>query len=169
MNVIRHDDRDLEVERLFVVVQTTREHDRSHGSWKNPPPISAKCHKMLPVIDLKMRQLPAIKSLRHEVYVGTAAFGCPRSKAPLVLILGRPRCLVRDFREVGKSGVQFGNFLAGRKGELRSPGQPMAAVPTKSYSVLTLSNAYNLGLPAQVRRYFSWHEGYNWIANNLLK
>ena len=25
-----------------------------------------------------------MRSLRYEVYVGTAAFGCPRSKAPLV-------------------------------------------------------------------------------------
>jgi hypothetical protein len=44
---------------------------------------------VLRVIDLKMRQLPAIKSLRHvEIYVGTAALGCPRSEAPQLLILG---------------------------------------------------------------------------------
>jgi hypothetical protein len=88
VNMIRHDNRNLEVELFSVVMQTAFKHDRSHVSRKNPPPISAKCYKMLRVINLKMRQLPAIKSLRHKLFVGTAAFGCPRSEAPLFLILG---------------------------------------------------------------------------------
>lgn len=66
VNVIRHDDRDLEVELLLVVMQAACEHDRSHSRKKSPPPISAKCDKMLRIIDLKMRQLPAVKSLRHR-------------------------------------------------------------------------------------------------------
>jgi hypothetical protein len=43
---------------------------------------------------------------------------------------GCPGCQSEDFREIGKTKFQFGNFLAGEKGELRSPGKPMAAVPT---------------------------------------
>jgi hypothetical protein len=91
VNMIRHDDSHFEVELLTIVVETAFEHDRAHVSRQNPPPISAKCHKVPRVIDLKMRQLPAIKSLRHRVFVGTAAFGCPRSAAPLLLILELPR------------------------------------------------------------------------------
>jgi hypothetical protein len=32
-----------------------------------------------------MRKLSTIKSLRHRLYGGTAALGCPRSEAPLCL------------------------------------------------------------------------------------
>jgi hypothetical protein len=70
VNVIRHDDRDLEVEPLLVVVQTACEHDGAHVSRQYPAMVSAEGHKMLCVIDLKMRQLSAIKSLRHRGLCG---------------------------------------------------------------------------------------------------
>ena len=69
VNVIRHDDGDFEIELLFVVVQTACERDRSHASRKNPATVSAEGHKMLRIVDLKMRQLPAIKSLRHRRFM----------------------------------------------------------------------------------------------------
>ena len=94
VNMIRHDNRHLEVELVTVVVETACKHDGPHASGKNPPPISAEGNKMLPIVDLQMRQLPTIKRLRHKGYVGTAAFGCPRSEAPLVLILGLLRLCV---------------------------------------------------------------------------
>jgi len=70
VNVIRNDNGDLEIELFPVVMQTAFKHDRSHASRKNPTPISAESHKMLRIIDLKMRQLPAIKRLRHRGLCG---------------------------------------------------------------------------------------------------
>jgi hypothetical protein len=50
---------------------------------QDPSLIGAESHKMLPVINLKMRKLPSVESLCHKVHVGTAALGCPRSVALL--------------------------------------------------------------------------------------
>src|SRR5580658_8790455 len=103
MNVIGHHNRHAQIEFDSVVMQAASQHDRPRCSRQYPSPVSAESDKMLPVIHLKMRQLPTIKSLRHrlrgkstklkscdkakayaglKVYVGTAAPGCPRSAAP---------------------------------------------------------------------------------------
>src|SRR6266576_3344801 len=69
VHVSRHDDCDLEVKFFSVVVQTACEHDRSHVSRQYPAMVGAERHKMPRIIDLKMRQLPAIKSLRHRRFM----------------------------------------------------------------------------------------------------
>jgi len=40
---------------------------------------------VLPVITLKMRKLSAIEGLKHWVYVGTAALGCPAERSSALL------------------------------------------------------------------------------------
>jgi hypothetical protein len=105
--------------------------------WQDPSVISAESNKVLTVINLKMRKLSAVESLRHKEkdYVGTAALGCPGaqlrafdSSAALVAAWHFSDKLER----IGKKLSQVGNSIAGHKnqGELRSPGQPRAAVPT---------------------------------------
>ncbi len=85
VNMIRHHNSDTEIEFHPVIVKAALQHNRTCPIRKHPPPVSAECYKMLPVIALKMRKLSAIESLRHRFYVGTAAPGCPRSEAPLCL------------------------------------------------------------------------------------
>ena len=79
MNVIRHHGDDAKIVFRSVVVQTTFQHDGTHMLRQYPSPISTECYKMLPVINLKMREPPTVEGLRHKIYVGTAALGCPRS------------------------------------------------------------------------------------------
>jgi len=85
VNVIRHHDRNTQILLRSVVVQTAPEHDRPHLLRQDPSPLSAESNKVLPIIQLKVRQLTPVKSLWHRGlefdYVGTAAFGCPRSEA----------------------------------------------------------------------------------------
>ncbi|MFZ0860770.1 MAG: hypothetical protein WAN18_08830, partial [Candidatus Sulfotelmatobacter sp.] len=75
MNMVRHHDGNTQIVFRSVVVQTGFQHERAHLHRKKPPPISAESHKMLMVINLKMRKLPTVEGLRHKVYVGTAALG----------------------------------------------------------------------------------------------
>ncbi len=73
--MIRHNHRDPKIEFRSVVMQTAIKHGLPHTFRKNPPMIGTESHKMLSVIALKMRKLSAIESLRHKLYVGTAAPG----------------------------------------------------------------------------------------------
>jgi hypothetical protein len=123
VNVIGHDDRNLEVELLFVVLQTACEHDRSHGSRKDPPPISAESHKMLRLIDLKMRQLPTIKSLRRRGLCGDSRLrlSAERSSA-LVLILGAaPAVSLKIFEKLERLNSSLGISLLARKASFARP------------------------------------------------
>jgi hypothetical protein len=82
MHMVRHHDGDLQVEPRPVVVQTRVENNRTNAFRENPPVLSAKSYKVRFVIDLKMRQLSPIKSLRHgKNRVGTAALGCPAERS----------------------------------------------------------------------------------------
>ncbi len=70
MHVIRHYDHDSEIEFCSVVMETAFENDRTYLLWKNPPLVSAECYKMLSAINLQMRKLPAVESLRHSESCG---------------------------------------------------------------------------------------------------
>jgi hypothetical protein len=90
------------------------------NNWANmlrqdPSLIGAESHKMLPVINLKMRKLPSVESLCHKVHVGTAALGCPRSEAPLVLILLPRRAGFNSFGRARKKNVPSWDSLAVQK------------------------------------------------------
>ncbi len=81
VHVIRHNDRDLQVIVPSVVVQAGFEDDCSDMRRNDPTPVRAERNKVRLLVDLQVRQLPSIESLRHRGYVGTAAPGCPRSAA----------------------------------------------------------------------------------------
>jgi hypothetical protein len=83
--MIRHNDGNPQIEFRSVVVKTRFQHNGTHPLRKDPPVVRAKCYEVLPVITLKMRELPPVKSLRHgknveQENVGTAALGCPGAK-----------------------------------------------------------------------------------------
>ncbi len=65
MNVVGHHDSNLEIESIPVVMKTAFEHDGSDRLREHPSVVSTERDEMGLVIDLKMRQLPAIKSMRH--------------------------------------------------------------------------------------------------------
>jgi len=77
--VVGHHESNAQVKLLSVVVQTAMQYDRANVLWQNPSVVGAESNKVLPVVNLKMRKLPAVKSLGHKDkdYVGTAALGCP--------------------------------------------------------------------------------------------
>jgi hypothetical protein len=78
MYVVGHHDGNAQVEVLSVVMQTAVQHNGSNVLWQDPSVVSAERNKVLPVINLKMRKLPAVEGLWHkDDYVGTAALGCP--------------------------------------------------------------------------------------------
>ena len=82
VHVIWHDNYDFQVVALTVVMETTFQSDRPSGVRKDPPALGTEGHEMRLVIDLKMRKLPPIKSLRHgKTNVGTAAIGCPAEQS----------------------------------------------------------------------------------------
>ena len=66
MHVIRHYDGNSKIEFRSIVMQAASESDRAHMLWKRKPMLGAERYKMLPVIDLKMRKLPPVESLRHR-------------------------------------------------------------------------------------------------------
>jgi hypothetical protein len=91
MNMVGHHNRDTKVEFLSVIMQARFEDKRPNARRKDPATVGAEGHEMLFVIDLEMRKLPAVESLGHRVYVGTAAFGCPGAKLRDPLMLMRDR------------------------------------------------------------------------------
>jgi len=133
VNVIGHDDRNLEVELLFVVVQTACEHDRSHGSRKDPPPISAESHKMLRLIDLKMRQLPTIKSLRHRGLCGDSRLrlSAERSSAGFDSRTA-PAVSLKIFEKLERLNSSLGISLLARKASFARPDSRWRLSPHKS-------------------------------------
>jgi hypothetical protein len=113
MHVIGHNHGNPKIEFVSVIVQTAAERDGTHRFRKNPSTISAECNKVLPVINLKMRQLPPVKRLWHKgskFYVGTAALGCPRSAAPRFLILVPHLSVVEGFRRDRTENVPTREF-----------------------------------------------------------
>jgi len=66
VHVIRHYDGDSKIEFRSIVMQAAFENDRAHMLWQNPPMVGAERYKMLPVIDLQMRKLAPVESLRQE-------------------------------------------------------------------------------------------------------
>ena len=65
MNMIRYHDSNMQVELPAVVVEAAFQHNGTHALWKNPPVSSAESYKVRLVVTLKMRELSAVKSLRH--------------------------------------------------------------------------------------------------------
>ena len=102
------------------------------------------------VIDLKVRKSPPIKSLRHRsTLCGDSRprlSGGAKLRLALIVVLG-------NFRPSNRFSWQFlrekpfpisGIEAMSEQGELRSPGQPRAAVPTcLSVSVAALNNSYS--------------------------
>ena len=133
MNLIGHDDRNLEVELLFVVVQTACEHDRSHGSRKDPSPISAESHKMLRLIDLKMRQLPTIKSLRHRGLCRDSRLrlSAERSSAGFAS-RAAPAVSLKIFEKLERLNSSLGISLLARKASFARPDSRWRLSPHKS-------------------------------------
>ena len=64
--MIRHHNRNPKIELGCVVMQAAFQDDRPRRFGKNPPMVGAEGNKVLPIIDLKMRKLPTVKSLRHK-------------------------------------------------------------------------------------------------------
>ena len=120
MNVIRHDDRDLEVELRPVVVQTAFEHDRAGASRKNPATIGAKRHKMLPVVDLQMRQLSSIKSLRHKDLCGDSRLRLSAERSSAVFDSRTAKAVSLEiFEKLERADSKLGTlFLARRRASL---------------------------------------------------
>jgi hypothetical protein len=66
VHVIRHDNGHSKIELRSIVMQAASENDRAHMFWQKQPMVSAERYKMLSVIDLQMRKLSAVESLRHR-------------------------------------------------------------------------------------------------------
>ena len=129
--MIRHHDNNAEVELDFVVIQAAVQHTRAHILRKYPPAVSAECDEVLMVINLEVRKLPTIKSLRH----GSKMWGQPpsavrRSEAPLCMVGQDGRNAYAFLSAAVAPSSTLGNAGGECAGELRSPGQPRAAVPT---------------------------------------
>jgi hypothetical protein len=133
VNVIRHNDRDLEVELLSVVVETAFKHDGAHRSRKNPAPISSERYKMLRVIDLKMRQLPAIKSLRHGGLCGDSRLRLSAERSSAGFVSRGARAVYLDiFENLERLNSKLGISLLARKASFARPDSRWRLSPHKS-------------------------------------
>src|SRR5258708_25707988 len=72
VNMIRHHDRDSQVEFLSIVVPTAFEHDGTHALRNSPAVIGAECHKVLLVVTLSGGELSPIKACVMGIYLGPA-------------------------------------------------------------------------------------------------
>ena len=143
MNVIRNDNGDLEIELFPVVMQTAFKHDRSHASRKNPTPISAESHKMLRIIDLKMRQLPAIKRLRHRGLCGDSRLRLSAEQSSAGFdSRAASGAGVGIFREAGKSNSKLGISLMARKASFARPDSRWRLSP-HGFSLFPLTGNHN--------------------------
>ena len=148
VNVIRHDDRDLEVEPLLVVVQTACEHDGAHVSRQYPAMVSAEGHKMLCVIDLKMRQLSAIKSLRNRGLCGDSRhrLSAERSSAGFVS-RAAPAVYLEIFETLERLNSSLGISLLARKASFARPDSRWRLSPHDSKKEFALAfNNHRLDL-----------------------
>jgi len=134
MNVIRHDDRDLEVELRPVVVQTAFEHDRAGASRKNPATIGAKRHKMLPVVDLQMRQLSSIKSLRHKDLCGDSRLRLSAERSSAAFDSRTAKAVSLEiFEKLERADSKLGTLFLARKASFARPDSRWRLSPHDSY------------------------------------
>src|SRR5271157_738473 len=103
MHMIRHHDRDAQIESLSVVMETAFQYAGTHRLWKDPSVIGAEGHEVLAVIALEVRKLSAVESLGHDTAYEVRMWGQPppavrRSEAPLPFMLKRVAGLVHIFR-----------------------------------------------------------------------
>jgi len=139
MNMVRHDDSHFEVELLPVVVQTAFKHDGAHGSRKYPATVSAERNKMLAVINLEMRQLSAIKSLRHKGLCGDSRhrLSAERSSAAVdsraAVAVG-----MKIFGKLERANPKLGISLLARKASFARPDSRWRLSPHDSCSSITM-------------------------------
>src|SRR6266576_188341 len=143
VNMIRHDDCDLEVKFFSVVVQTACERDRSHASRKNPATVSAEGDKMLRIVDRKMRQLPAIKSMRHGGLCGDSRLRLSAEQSSAGFdSRAASGAGVGIFREAGKSNSKLGISLMARKASFARPDSRWRLSP-HGFSLFPLTGNHN--------------------------
>ena len=65
MHVIGHDDGNFQIELCAVVMQAGVQDGVTYSFRQDPPLMRAESNEMSLVINLKMRKLTPIKSLRH--------------------------------------------------------------------------------------------------------
>ena len=137
MNMIRHDNGDLKIELGSVVTQAAVENNRPNRLRQNPASVRAESYKVRLVIDLEMWQLPPVESLRHRTEIcglSLPRLAC-RGKLRLILIVGFMGFMQPSFLTSGRVHFPIREWAPPATGELCSPGQPRAAVPTWSLKI----------------------------------
>jgi hypothetical protein len=123
--MIWHHDGNAEIVLRSVIVQAASEHNRPHLLRQNPSAVSAESNKVLAIVNLKMRQLPPVKSLWHKglefELCGDSRLRLSAKRSFAILILGPPPREANKVKGKLKKLFQFGNRCTDQQGELRSP------------------------------------------------
>src|ERR1700746_1590044 len=88
MDMIRHDDRRVQVEGVLILMQAAIECDLASAVGKNPSMVCAEGQKMRLVVALQMGKIAPIKRLRHA-HVGADALVCPAERSSALGIIAR--------------------------------------------------------------------------------
>src|SRR5438270_2453823 len=88
MDMIRHDDRRVQVEGVLILMQAAIECDLASAVGKNPSVVCAEGQKVRLVVALQMGKITAIKRLGHA-HVEADALVCPAERSSASDIIAR--------------------------------------------------------------------------------